>query len=89
MFQTQASQELYETQIQLNACKMKEAQLISTHVLKLKSYNDKLEHFGYPMPRLLDLNTILCSLPKSFGNFVMNYNMNGWDKALGELHAML
>jgi hypothetical protein len=33
--------------------------------------------------------TVLGSLPKSFNQFVMHYNMNGWDKPIMELHAML
>nr|GEV51021.1 hypothetical protein [Tanacetum cinerariifolium] len=90
MFQTQESQELYDTQKQLNACKMEEGQSVSYHILKRKSYIDKLERLGHLMPLVLAVNTVLDSFPKSFDNFVMNYNMHGWDnKSLGELHAML
>ncbi|PWA95798.1 zinc finger, CCHC-type [Artemisia annua] len=78
------SQELYNTQMQLNACKIEERQSLSSHVLKMKSYIDKLEHLGHPMPHVLAVNTILGSLAKSLDNF-----MQGWDKTLGELHAML
>ncbi|GKA61462.1 retrovirus-related pol polyprotein from transposon TNT 1-94 [Tanacetum coccineum] len=49
----------------------------------------RLERLGHPMPHVLAVNTILGSLPKSFHNFVMNYNMNVCDKTLGELHAIL
>lgn len=62
---------------------------MSSHALKMKSYIDRLEKLGTPMPTLLAVNTILASLPKSYDNFVMNYNMNGWEKTLSELHAML
>ncbi|GJX64723.1 hypothetical protein Tco_0299066 [Tanacetum coccineum] len=58
IFQTQASQELYNTQRHLNACKMEEGQPVSSHVLKMKSYTDNLEHLGYPMPHVLAVNTI-------------------------------
>ncbi|GKC42282.1 hypothetical protein Tco_1060004 [Tanacetum coccineum] len=50
IFQTQANQELYNTQRHLNACKMEESQPVSSHVLKMKSYTNNLEHLGYPMP---------------------------------------
>ncbi|GJU37568.1 retrotransposon protein, putative, ty1-copia subclass [Tanacetum coccineum] len=90
MFQTQASQELYDTQMQLNACKMVEGQSVSSQVLKIKSYVDKLECLGHPLPHVLAVNIVLGSLPKLFDNFFMNYNMQGWDnKSLGELHSML
>ncbi|GJT40403.1 hypothetical protein Tco_0940268 [Tanacetum coccineum] len=56
MFQTQASQELYDTQRKLN------------------------------MPHVLAVNTTLGSLTKLFDNFVVNYNMHGWDKSLRKLH---
>nr|GEY02194.1 hypothetical protein [Tanacetum cinerariifolium] len=42
MFQNQASQETYDTQRQLYVCKMEDGQLGSSHVLKMKSYIDKL-----------------------------------------------
>ena len=32
---------------------------------------------------------ILNSLPDSYGQFVMNYNMNEMDKSISELHTML
>nr|GEU40968.1 zinc finger, CCHC-type [Tanacetum cinerariifolium] len=83
MFLTQASQELYKTQRPLNSCKMEEGQSVSSYVLKMKCYIDRLERLGHPMPHVLAVNTILGSLPKSFDNFVMNYNMNVCDKTLG------
>ncbi|PWA55806.1 zinc finger, CCHC-type [Artemisia annua] len=73
----------------MDACKMEEDQSVSTHVWKMKSFIDRLERLGHPMSRVLVVNTNLGSLPKSFDNFVMNYNMQGWDKTLGELHATL
>lgn len=89
MFQKQAHLELFETQKLLHTCKMQEGTSVSSHVLKMKSYIDRLERLGTPLPPLLAVNTILGSLPKSFDNFVMNYNMQGWEKSLSELHQML
>ncbi|PWA52116.1 zinc finger, CCHC-type [Artemisia annua] len=73
----------------LNACKMEEGQSVSSHVVKMKSFIDWLECLGHPMPYVLAVNTILGSIPKSFNTFVMNYNMQGWDMTLKELHSML
>ncbi|GJR25022.1 hypothetical protein Tco_0973549 [Tanacetum coccineum] len=57
-----------------------------------KISTSSLEHFDV-VTRNCDVvsmeYSMLGSLPKSFDNSVMNYNMNGWDKTLGELHAML
>ena len=43
MFQQQAHQELFETQKLLHTCKMEENQSVSSHVLRMKSYIDRLE----------------------------------------------
>nr|GEX39908.1 hypothetical protein [Tanacetum cinerariifolium] len=50
LFQTQASQELYDTQRLLNACTMEKGQSMSSYVLKMKSYIDKLERLRHSMP---------------------------------------
>ncbi|PWA94636.1 zinc finger, CCHC-type [Artemisia annua] len=73
------SQELYDTQMQLNACKMEDGQSVSSHVLKMKSFIDKLEHLGHPMPHVLAVNTI-------FGWIRLHARM---DKTIRELHVML
>ena len=75
MFQKQAHQELFETQKLLHTCKMEEGQSVSSHVLRMKSYIDRLERLGTPMMTRLAVNIILGSLPKSYDNFVMNFNM--------------
>ncbi|XP_071705442.1 uncharacterized protein [Rutidosis leptorrhynchoides] len=89
MFQKQASQELYETYKLLQTCKMEEGQSVSSHVLKMKSYIDRLEKLGTTLPPNLAVNTVLVSLQKSYHQFVMNYNMQGWEKSLAEVHSML
>ncbi|GKB90281.1 hypothetical protein Tco_0962553 [Tanacetum coccineum] len=45
---------LAEQNKQLNACKMEEGQSVSSHVLKMKSYIDKLKRLGHPMPHVWD-----------------------------------
>ena len=41
------------------------------------------------MSQELATDLILNSLPDSYGQFVMNYNMNEMDKSISELHTML
>jgi len=89
MFEKQARTERFETVRVLHGFKMEEGGNVSTHVLKMKSQLDHLERLGSPYPLDLATDLILNSLPKSYDTFIMNYNMNGWDKPISELHSML
>ncbi|KAJ0541869.1 putative RNA-directed DNA polymerase [Helianthus annuus] len=89
MFLQQARVERFETVRALHACRMEETQSVSSYVLKMKSHIDRLERLNCPVSKELATDLILNSLTKKFESFVMNYNMNGWDKSIGELHAML
>ena len=89
MFQQQARQELYETTKALHSCKMAEGTSISAHVLKMKFYIKHLDRLGFPLSQELATDLILNSLLDSYGQFVMNYNMNEMDKSISELHTMI
>ena len=81
MFQQQARQERYETTKALHSCNMVEGGSVSAHVLKMKSYIDHPERLGFPISRELVTYLILNSLPDSYDQFIMNYNMNDRDKS--------
>ena len=68
---------------------MAEGSPVSSHVLKMKGHIDQLKKLDYPMPDEMASDFILNSLPNSYNQFVMNYNMNGWVKTVPELHNML
>ena len=89
MFQKQARQERYETTKALHSCKMAEGASVSAHVLKMKGYIEHLDRLGFPLSQELATDLILNSLPDSYGQFFMNYNMNEMDKSISELHTML
>ncbi|KAJ0890633.1 putative RNA-directed DNA polymerase [Helianthus annuus] len=89
MFQKQARQERYDTMKQLISCKMQEGSCVSTHVLKMKGYIDQMNKLGYPLQDEMAADFILNSLPSSYDQFIMNYNMNAWVKTVPELHGML
>ena len=89
MFEKQAQQELFQTVRNLHACKMEEGQSVSSYVLKMKSYMDQLQRLDSPIRQDLGVNLILNSLTKAYDHFVMNYNMQGWNKTISELHQML
>ena len=89
IFQYQARQERYETTKALHSCKMAEGASVSTHVLKMKGYIEHLDRLGFPLSQELEINLILNSLPDSYGQFVMNHNMNEMDKSISKLHTIL
>ena len=89
MFGQHARTERFETMRALHGMKMEESRNMSTHVLKMKSYMDQLERLGSPYPQDLATYLILNSLPKFYDTFIMNQNMNGWEKSISELHGML
>ena len=89
MFQQQARQERFETTKALHSCKMAEGASVSAHVLKMKGYIEHLDKLKFPLSQELATDLLLNSLPDSYGQFVMNYNMNEMDKSISELHMML
>ena len=89
MFQQQARAERYEISQALLDCKMAEGSSVSAHVIKLHGYVQRLEALGVPFPAELGTDIILKSLPPSYDGFVMNFNMHGMNKTLGELFTML
>ena len=89
MFQVQARQERFNTVKDLFSCKMSDGQAVGPYALKMKGYIDHLGRLGFPISPELGTDMILHSLPESFSQFVMNYNMNGLNKTLTELIQML
>src|SRR6266540_5915428 len=89
LFQAQARVERYEMTKALHECKMAEDASVSSHVIKMIGYIENLERLRFPYNQDLAIDIILQSLPPSYSSFIMNYNMNGLEKSLTELHGML
>ncbi|GJZ67652.1 hypothetical protein Tco_0630892 [Tanacetum coccineum] len=89
LYVQQADQELLQTVQEFHACKQEEGQSVSSYVLKMKSYIDKLERLGHAMTQNLSVSLILVSLRKEYDGFVQNYDMHSMGKTTTELHAML
>ena len=66
----------------LITARMQEGSSVSAHVLKMKGYIDHLERLESPLSDQLAGDIIPNSLPKSYDQFIMNYNMNGWEKMI-------
>ena len=68
---------------------MEENRSTSEHVLRLSGYYNRLNQVGVNLPDKIMIDRVLQSLPPSYKGFVMNYNMQGMDKTIPELFAML
>ncbi|KAK9174631.1 hypothetical protein WN944_029668 [Citrus x changshan-huyou] len=62
---------------------------VNEHVLKMIDYIEQLEALNFSMDRELAIDLILQSLPDSFSQFIMNFNMNKMECSLVELLKML
>ena len=89
IFQTNARIERYEVSNKFYSCKMEENSSVSEHILKVSGYNNHLIQLGVNLPDDSVIDRVLQSLPPSYKSFVMNYNMQGMDKTIPELFAML
>ena len=65
MFQQQARAERYEISQALLDCKMAEESSVSTHVIKLHGYIQRLEALGVPFPMEFGTDLILCMVDLS------------------------
>ncbi len=89
IFETHAAVESYEASKHFFGCMMEEGSSVSEHVLKMSGHAKKLNDLGIVIPNQLGIHRVLQSLPPSYKNFVMNYNMQNMNKELPELFSML
>ena len=68
---------------------MEENRSTSEHVLRLSGYYNRLNQVGDNLPDDSVIDIVLQSLPPSYKRFMMNYYMQGMDKTIPELFAML
>src|SRR5215216_5764207 len=89
IFQANARVERYEVSNNFYSCKMEENSFVSEHILRTSGYHDHLTQLGVNFPDDCVIDKVLQSLPPSYKGFVMNYNMQGMEKTILELFAML
>ena len=89
IFQENAQIERYEVSNKFYSCKMEENSSVSEHILRMSGYHNRLTQLGVNLPVDSVIDRVLQSLPPSYKRFVMNYNMQGMDKTIPELFAML
>ncbi|KAM7510984.1 hypothetical protein LguiB_009859 [Lonicera macranthoides] len=89
LYDEQSRTERYETSKKLYRCTMAEGSSVSAHVLKMIGYIEKLGQLGFVMDHELSMDLVLQSLPDSYSQFIMNFNMNKIQCSLPELLNML
>lgn len=63
--------------------------LVNEHVFKMIDYIEQLKALNFSIDGELSIDLILQSLPDSFFQFIMNFNMNEIECSLAELLKML
>src|SRR6266511_2687824 len=89
IFQANARVERYEVSNKFYSCKMEENSSVGEHILKMSGYYNHLNQLGVELPNDCVFDRVLQSLPPSYKGFVMNYNMQGMEKTIPQLFAML
>ena len=68
---------------------MEENSSVSEHILRMSGYHNHLTPLGFNLSDDSVIDRVLQSLPPCYKGFVMNYNMQGMEKTIPELFAML
>jgi hypothetical protein len=89
MFQELARTERYNLVKSLVECKMSSGSSVSSHFIKMNGYINNLAKLDCPISQELATDIILQSLPSSYNQFILNYNMKEGTKTLDQLHGML
>ena len=77
---------VFDTGSVANICNSKQGLRIKR---RLSKYYNRLNRVGVNLPDDSVIDRILQSLPPSYKSFAMNYNMQGMNKTISELFAML
>ncbi|KAK4368090.1 hypothetical protein RND71_011882 [Anisodus tanguticus] len=89
LYDSQSQTVEYELLIDIFKCKLNEGGQVSQHVLTMIGPIERLASIGTKLEKNVTTTLILNSLPRSFENFIVNFNMNGTKATLPELHNML
>ena len=68
---------------------MEENSSVSEHILRMSGYHNHLTRLGIELPDECVIDRVLQSLPPRYKGFVMHYNMEGIEKTIPKLFAML
>ena len=89
LFAEQSRTQRYEISKSLFRARMVESSSVQSHVLKMIEWIERLAVLGVELPVEMSTDLILQSLPDSFSQFIVNFNMNKIQTSLPELLNML
>ena len=89
MFKASDRQERYVASTSLFRRTMPVTGKVDVHIHVVMKDVQKLKSLGFELPQELVTDLVLSSLPNSFSQFVMNFNMNKMDASLPNLLPML
>ncbi|KAG6399956.1 hypothetical protein SASPL_141442 [Salvia splendens] len=89
LYASQAQTMEYEILRDLFKCELHDGSKVSEHVLNMIGLIERLASIGTVIPTNVSTNQILQSLPSSFENFIVNFNMNNTKVGLPELRNKL
>ena len=69
--------------------KMEENSSVGEHILRMSGYHNHLTQLGVNLPVDSVIDRVFQSLPPTYKSFAMNYNMQGMDKKIPELFAIV
>ena len=81
--------EKFDISKELFCSKMSEGSLMRPHVLKMIGFTTQLKQLGWTMDHNLSIDLVLTLLPKSYSQFVLNFNMNKIETTFSSLLNML
>ena len=81
--------ERYLVSKELFRARMTEGSIVQEYVLKMIGLVEKLASLDIFLDNELSINLVLQSLPSSFDQFVVNFNMNSLEATLPDLLSML
>ncbi|WRX25990.1 hypothetical protein QQP08_018477 [Theobroma cacao] len=76
MFDKESHTERFDISRELFRCKMFEGNPVRPYVLKMIGYITRLEQLGWVLDHDLSINLVLSSLPESYSQIVLKFNMN-------------
>ncbi|VFQ70630.1 unnamed protein product [Cuscuta campestris] len=88
LYQGQARHERFQISKALFGCKLPVGNPVGPHVLKMIGYVETLEKLGFSLRQELATDLILQSFLELYKQFVVNYEMRGFDKLLPKLLKM-
>jgi hypothetical protein len=89
IFAPRARAEMSKASKLLFSSRMDEHNSVSEHIVKMSGYIQCLNALECQIPDELAIDRVLHSLPHSYKDFFLNYNMQGMTKSVSELFAML